>query len=256
MKTVPLSADRWAPARAALRTAEPRMADLIAADPTLDPDIVRDGWPTDLRDALVFHVVGQQLSVAATRAIVARLEALQDGRLPTPAELLATDSGALRWIGLSRAKAAYLPRSRGALLRRPARPGPTTESRRRSGPDRADGQGPRAIHRRRCPDVRPAPTGHLACRQPSSPACRRASLGPQRACVARRHRRDRRALPALANARRPLSLSIRSPRGGALSCGRSNGLRSFAYTAPRRRAARRVRTLARGLLRAARYRKG
>ena len=37
-----------------------------------------------------------------------RLEGLQDGRLPTPGELLATDSGALRWIGLSRAKAAYL----------------------------------------------------------------------------------------------------------------------------------------------------
>src|ERR687891_484586 len=37
MKTVPLSADRWAPARAALRTADPRMADLIAADPTLVP---------------------------------------------------------------------------------------------------------------------------------------------------------------------------------------------------------------------------
>jgi DNA-3-methyladenine glycosylase II len=80
------------------------MADLIAADPTLDRDFGLDGWPTDLRDALVFHVVGQQLSVAATRAIVARLEALQDGRLPTPAELLATDRGALRWIGLSRAK--------------------------------------------------------------------------------------------------------------------------------------------------------
>jgi len=46
--------------------------------------------------------------VAATRAIVGRLEALQDGRLPTPAELLATDSDALRWICLSRAKAAYL----------------------------------------------------------------------------------------------------------------------------------------------------
>ena len=104
MKTVPLSADRWAPARAALRTADPRMADLIAADPTLDRDIGLDGWPTDLWDALVFNVVGQQLSVAATRAIVARLEALQDGRLPTPAELLATDRGALRWIGLSRAK--------------------------------------------------------------------------------------------------------------------------------------------------------
>lgn len=37
-----------------------------------------------------------------------RLEALQDGRLPTLAELLATDSDALRWICLSHAKAAYL----------------------------------------------------------------------------------------------------------------------------------------------------
>lgn len=108
MELVPPSADSWAPVREALRAADPRMASLVDADPTLDPDIVLDGWPTDLWDVLVFNVVGQQLSVAATRAIVGRLEALQDGRLPTPAELLATDSEALRWIGVSRAKAAYL----------------------------------------------------------------------------------------------------------------------------------------------------
>jgi len=89
METVPPSADSWAPARAALR-ADPRMASLVDADPTLDPGTVRDGWPTALWDALVFNVVGQQLSVAATRAILARLRALHDGRLPTPAELLAT----------------------------------------------------------------------------------------------------------------------------------------------------------------------
>jgi hypothetical protein len=35
----------------------------------------------------------------------------------------------------------------------------------------------------------------------------------RRACVDRRHRRDRRRLSPLANARRPLSLSVRSPRG-------------------------------------------
>lgn len=108
MELVPPSADSWAPVREALRAADPRMASLVDADPTLDPDIVLDGWPTDLWDVLVFNVVGQQLSVAATRAIVGRLEGLQDGRLPTPAELLATDSEALRWIGVSRAKAAYL----------------------------------------------------------------------------------------------------------------------------------------------------
>jgi DNA-3-methyladenine glycosylase II len=84
------------------------LAELVDADPALDPDRVLDGWPTDLWAALVFNVVGQQLSVAATRAIVARLEALHGGRLPTPAELLATDPAILRRVGLSRAKTAYL----------------------------------------------------------------------------------------------------------------------------------------------------
>ena len=107
METVP-SADSWALARAALRAADPRMASLVDADPTLDPDTVLDGWPTDLWDALVFNVIGQQLSVAATRAILGRLGALHDGRLPAPVELLATDTETLRRIGLSRAKTLYL----------------------------------------------------------------------------------------------------------------------------------------------------
>jgi len=107
VETIP-SEDKWAAARAALRAADPRMANLVDADPTLDPDTVLDGWPTDLWDALVFNVVGQQLSVAATRAILGRLTALHDGRLPTPAELLATDAESLRSSGLSRAKAVYL----------------------------------------------------------------------------------------------------------------------------------------------------
>jgi DNA-3-methyladenine glycosylase II len=108
METVPPNADSWAPARAALRAADPSMASLVDADPTLDPDAVLEGWPTDLWNALVFNVVGQQLSVAATRAILTRLEALQDGRLPTPAELLAADTETLRRIGPSRAKTVYL----------------------------------------------------------------------------------------------------------------------------------------------------
>ena len=108
METAPPSADSWAAAKAALRAADPRMASLVDADPTLDPGTVLDGWPTALWDALVFNVVGQQLSVAATRAILARLRALHDGRLPTPAELLATDTEKLRGVGLSRAKTVYL----------------------------------------------------------------------------------------------------------------------------------------------------
>jgi len=108
METAPLSADGWAPGRAVLRAADPRMAALIDADPTLDPDGVLDGWPTELWDALVFNVVGQQLSVAATRAILGRLTASNDGRLPTAAELLAAEPDDLRGVGLSRAKVVYL----------------------------------------------------------------------------------------------------------------------------------------------------
>ena len=91
-----------------LRASDPRMAALVDADPGLNPDPLFDGWPSDLWGALVLQVIGQQLSTAAARAILAPLEALHGGRLPTPEELLATDDATLRRIGLSRAKAVYL----------------------------------------------------------------------------------------------------------------------------------------------------
>jgi DNA-3-methyladenine glycosylase II len=100
--------DRWAAGRALLRAADPRMAELVDAEPGLDPDRLFDGLPSDLWGALVMQVIGQQLSVAAAAAILRRLEALQGGRMPTPAELLATDAETLRGIGMSRAKAVYL----------------------------------------------------------------------------------------------------------------------------------------------------
>jgi DNA-3-methyladenine glycosylase II len=100
--------DRWAAGRALLREADPRMAELVDAGPRLDPDVLFDGLPSDLWGALVLQVIGQQLSLAAAAAILTRLEALQGGRMPTPAELLATDAEALRGIGMSRAKATYL----------------------------------------------------------------------------------------------------------------------------------------------------
>lgn len=103
-----MSGDRWAAGRAVLRAADPRMAALVDADPGLDPDALFDGWPSDLWGALVLQVIGQQLSRAAASAILGRLEALHGGRLPTPAELLATEAETLRGIGLSRAKAIYL----------------------------------------------------------------------------------------------------------------------------------------------------
>jgi DNA-3-methyladenine glycosylase II len=100
--------DRWAAGRVLLRAADPRMAELVDAEPGLDPDRLFDGLPSDLWGALVLQVIGQQLSLAATAAILARLEALQGGRIPTPAELLAIDAETLRGAGLSRAKAVYL----------------------------------------------------------------------------------------------------------------------------------------------------
>ena len=103
-----MSKDRWTTGRALLRAADPRMAKLVDAKPGLDPDLLFDGLPSDLWGALVLQVIGQQLSLAAAAAILKRLEALQGGRMPTPAELLATDAETLRGIGMSYAKAAYL----------------------------------------------------------------------------------------------------------------------------------------------------
>jgi DNA-3-methyladenine glycosylase II len=100
--------DRWTAGRALLREADPRMAELVEAEPRLDPDLLFDGLPSDLWGALVLQVIGQQLSLAAAAAILTRLEALHGGRLPTPAELLATDADTLRGVGMSHAKAAYL----------------------------------------------------------------------------------------------------------------------------------------------------
>ena len=62
----------------------------------------------DAYGALVFQIVGQQLSVRATRAILGRLEALFGGRMPEPQEVLDADPEALRRAGLSRRKVETL----------------------------------------------------------------------------------------------------------------------------------------------------
>ena len=88
--------------RTYLRNADPVLAGLIDDRPDFDPQ----AWltqlpPMDLFGALLFQVVGQQLSVAATRTILGRIQALFGGRLPAPAELLAVDPAQLRAAGLS-----------------------------------------------------------------------------------------------------------------------------------------------------------
>ena len=89
-------------ARAYLRKADPVLAGLIDDRPTFDPRAWMSQLPAmDLYGALLFQITGQQLSVAATRRTLARIEALFDGHLPSPSELLQIDPGKLREAGLS-----------------------------------------------------------------------------------------------------------------------------------------------------------
>ncbi len=94
-------------ARLHLRKADPVLARLIDARPTFDPR----GWlaelpAMDLFGALLFQVAGQQLSVAATRRTLERIEMLFGGRYPSPGELLAVPQDSLRQAGLSWRKVA------------------------------------------------------------------------------------------------------------------------------------------------------
>ena len=96
-------------ARSHLRGADAVLARLIDDRPAFDPR----AWlaqlpPMDLYGALLFQVVGQQLSVPATRRILARIEALFGGHLPSPTELLGVDPGKLREAGLSWRKVSTL----------------------------------------------------------------------------------------------------------------------------------------------------
>jgi DNA-3-methyladenine glycosylase II len=96
-------------ARSYLCNADPVLARLIDDRPAFDPR----AWlaqlpPMDLYGALLFQVVGQQLSVPATRRILARIEALFGGHLPSPTELLGVDPGKLREAGLSWRKVSTL----------------------------------------------------------------------------------------------------------------------------------------------------
>jgi|SRR5579863_2816577 len=96
-------------ARAHLTAADPVLAGIIADRPDFDPS----AWlarlpPMDLFGALLFQVVGQQLSVAVTRHTIARIQALFDGRLPAAAEVPAVDPADLRAAGLSWRKIATI----------------------------------------------------------------------------------------------------------------------------------------------------
>jgi DNA-3-methyladenine glycosylase II len=90
-------------ARAYLRGADPVLARLIDDRPDFDNRAWMAGLlpPMDLFGGLMWQVIGQQLSVAAASRIVARIEALFGGHMPSPAELLGIDPEKLREAGMS-----------------------------------------------------------------------------------------------------------------------------------------------------------
>jgi hypothetical protein len=132
------------------------------------------------------------------------LEALHDGRLPPPAEMLANDEGALRGVGLSRAKAVYLRGLAACLIDRrldlerlralddDAARNALTQA---NGVGRfmADGVLMLSLRRR---DIWLAPTWHCGAR-----------LGARRPAIPRRGGRPRRALPAVAHIGRCVPLT-------------------------------------------------
>jgi DNA-3-methyladenine glycosylase II len=96
-------------AREFLRKADPVLARLIDAHPDFHPRAWLDELPPlDAFGTLVFQVIGQQLSVRATRTILGRLEEHFGGRVPSAAELLAADPQVARDSGMSARKGTTL----------------------------------------------------------------------------------------------------------------------------------------------------
>ena len=98
-----------AQARDHLRKADPVLKQIIDARPDFQPRAWLDQLPPlDAFGTLIFQVIGQQLSVTATRTILSRLQEHFGGHLPSPQELLAADPQVLRASGMSTRKGATL----------------------------------------------------------------------------------------------------------------------------------------------------
>jgi DNA-3-methyladenine glycosylase II len=90
-----------------LHAADPVLAQVIDDRPDFDPDVWMRRLPAmNLFGALVFQIIGQQISVTAATAIFARLTERFGARVPDAGELAAVDQGTLRGLGLSWRKAA------------------------------------------------------------------------------------------------------------------------------------------------------
>lgn len=92
-------------ARKYLKKTDPVMSKIIDKHPDLQPRVWMKELPKlDAFGTLLFQVIGQQLSVYSTRAILGRLIKLFGGRMPTPKELLSVSSAKIHGVGLSKRK--------------------------------------------------------------------------------------------------------------------------------------------------------
>jgi DNA-3-methyladenine glycosylase II len=72
----------------------------------------------DTFGTLLWQIIGQQISVRAARAVLARVQTVFGEQLPTPQEALATDPAALQEAGLSRRKVQTLRTLAGEFVAR------------------------------------------------------------------------------------------------------------------------------------------
>jgi DNA-3-methyladenine glycosylase II len=97
----------------AVPKAEAAAKHLAANDPVMARLVTEHGLfkpepHTNYYYELVSSIIGQQLSVKAAASIEKRFIDLFDGAFPTPEQIVAIDPEALRGVGFSRAKAAYV----------------------------------------------------------------------------------------------------------------------------------------------------
>ncbi|KQX06894.1 MULTISPECIES: DNA-3-methyladenine glycosylase family protein [unclassified Leifsonia] len=101
--------DRVAEGYAVLGGRDPILGGLITRVGTPDPFAFPDGGRTagDNFAGMALHIVAQQISITVALVIYDRLVVVLGGA-PTPAGVLALDVDAMRALGMSHSKAAYL----------------------------------------------------------------------------------------------------------------------------------------------------
>jgi DNA-3-methyladenine glycosylase II len=101
--------DRRRSGRTYLALADPHLRTLIEKRPDYDPHAALSELPSmDPFGVLLFQIIGQQISIPATRAILKPVIDQFDGHLPTPTDVLDRDATVLRDAGVSARKAATI----------------------------------------------------------------------------------------------------------------------------------------------------